>query len=166
MFSVVTERRTDLAGGVLIAPVFGLETAIPKIVQSDAGIVAGDQELHLALWIVGGLHDRVDAGDLAALGIPSPSGTHMDLRRGLQTIRLVQNTEAIQTPSNRMFAVGRKGDGGDHVGDCRPESHALVRDAPQPELRVQRSGEEEAIISGMELNGSDEIAVFETTETL
>ena len=45
-------------------------------------------------------------------------------------------------------------------------SHLLVRDVPQPDLAVQRPGDEELVVLGVEGEGGDTVDVLEDAETL
>ena len=49
---------------------------------------------------------------------------------------------------------------------CRCSSHLLVRDVPQPDLAVQRPGDEELVVLGVEGESGDTVDVLEDTETL
>jgi hypothetical protein len=76
---IVAKGSVDLAGRVFIATKFDLQITIPKIVQADPGIIAGDQDLHIAVRVAARNCDSVDPGNLAAFGVLSTSGPHVDL---------------------------------------------------------------------------------------
>lgn len=87
----------------------------------------------------------------------------MDLTGNLQAFCVVNVQHSIQTSGQRVLAVRRESHRSYHVGYNRYKSHALVRNTPQSELGVERASEEKAIITRMELNGSDKITMLEAT---
>src|SRR5438034_1889909 len=69
--AVTAKRRTNLATGIVIPAEFGLQSPVPEVIEPDAGVVAGDEELYRAVGVIWRLGNRIDASNLAALGIPS-----------------------------------------------------------------------------------------------
>ena len=161
---LVAERRPDLAARVLVAAELHLERLVAEVVHPDPRVVAGHEQLHLGLGVVRRQAGRPDAGDLAALGVLAPSRPDVDLGGVAEALGLVEETVPVQATGDGRLAVRREGDGGDEIRQLVPVRHALVRDAPQPQLRIQRAGQEEAVVARMEGDGRDKVAVLEAAE--
>ena len=80
VFGVFAEGGVNLGAGVFVAFEFNLQALIPKIVYPDARIVASDQDLYIAVGVIGRVGDRLDAGDFAAFSIFAMGGADMNLR--------------------------------------------------------------------------------------
>jgi hypothetical protein len=130
MPAIIAEGCPNLTGRVLVAPILSLQIPIFEIVQSNSRIIAGDQQLDIAIRIVGRLPNRVDPGYLTAFGIPSPGRANMNLRIRFQAVRLVEDAETIQTTGNGVLSIRGESNGSYHIGDCRPERHTLVGNTP------------------------------------
>lgn len=130
MLSVVAERGANLAAGIFVAAEFGLEGAVAEVVEADARIVAGDEQLHFAVGIAAGNAHRIDARDFTALGIAAARRADVDLRDRLEAVGLVDVAHAVEAAGDRMPPVGGKGNRGDHVRRRSDKGHALVGDAP------------------------------------
>lgn len=69
MLTIIAESRTNLAARILIATKLRLKGTIPEVVQSDPGIITGDQELGFPIGAVNRKGDSIDARDLATFSI-------------------------------------------------------------------------------------------------
>lgn len=122
----IAHARSDLAAVVLVALKFDLQTLVPEIVKPDAGVVAGDQDLDVAIRAVLCLDPR----DLAPFGILAPRGTNVDLRLILQSLRLVEHAQSRKTTRHSEFPIRRKSHGRDHIRELRDIRNALVGNTP------------------------------------
>ena len=92
---IVAERRVYLTAGVLISSKFDLETLISEVVHPHPRIVARDQEFNVAVGIVRGVIDGLNARDFAPLGVLTMRRSHMNLRVILQSLGFVEKTQAV-----------------------------------------------------------------------
>ena len=119
-----------LTAGVLISSEFDLETFISEVVHPHSRIITRDQEFDVAVGIVRGVIDGLDASDFAPLGIFAMRRSHMNLRVILQSLGFLEETQAVQTPSDCGLSVRGKSNSGDESGNLVPKSDALIRYAP------------------------------------
>lgn len=69
VFPVVAKGGTDLAGVVLVSAEFCLQSPVLEVVESNSGVIARNKKLYLSIRVVGRLDNRIDACNLASLGI-------------------------------------------------------------------------------------------------
>lgn len=127
---IVAERRVYLTAGVLISSKFDLETFISEVVHPHSRIITRDQEFDVAVGIVRGVIDGLDASDFAPLGIFAMRRSHMKLRVILQSLGFVEKTQAVQTPGDCSLSIRGKSHSGDEIGKLVPKSDAFVWYAP------------------------------------
>lgn len=163
--TIIGEAGSDLAGGVFVAAEFGLQQSGLEVVKSDARIIAGHQQLDFTVRIIGGLGHGVNPGDFISSCVATPGRPDLNLAGALQTIGVMNAEKPIQTSGDCMPTVWGERHCGDHIGNGGDERDILLRDVPQAQFCVKRTGQEEAIISGVKLYRGHEIGVLKGAET-
>lgn len=128
---IFAKTCADLATRILIALKLHLQSLVSEIVNADSRIVAGDEDLDFSILIVRGKGDGLDACNLTAFRVFPVGGSDMDLSLVFEPLRLVEQTESVETACNNRLAVRSEGDGCYEIRQLVPIGHAFVWDAPQ-----------------------------------
>ncbi len=132
--SIVTEAGMYLTASIFVPSELHLQALVSQVVQSDAGVIAGYEQLDISIRISGWEVHCLYASDFAPFSIPSVRRSHMDLGVILQTFRFIERAHSVETSRNGRFPVWRKGNCSDQIWQLVPECHTLVGDAPQAKL--------------------------------